>query len=1237
MNASSLSHLVLELTATPRPSETDQGNLFVRLSPRTAWRLASFLFASHGDARTDIVGLSSQVEVPDVDFLPLEIVFNQRAPFDSDETDDATAGGNTITVYASYNGGAPASVAGAKISDDIIELPLDLHPSLRSVLNSTSESVVVSVRPISYAPIAERVTFEPLTISDWEMIEMEASVLEDGGLLNQITIVSPGQVFPLRFGRNLGSLESAAWIRVVDEDVEVLPNEKMDSYVSGRSDASLSSDSDFDSSIDSADDEEENSSESARHHQCVRLMAETEVAVIPKPRMQKDEQLGNDESKEQSQSGEPAYSPSDPLRVQPSSSDIPHAESIAEEAPSLPKPPLGIVCVHPSTMIQLPGYHQCTKTAFHSDENDFPDMELLPPMVVTIRKVDGPHTTKNSSWRNPQNGRDSGDDVVVAIIKSSNCTHVGHLVMHPLLRCQLGVTPLADWVSVQVWSESHVLNSITCVRDGMQKIKISKVTIATSSQKRSVNLCNFPDSHLTFPAYESCRNESSLIDDRLLQDDSCTHLPVFGSGSFIPVEYLRSLGLDGLDQHSHDMLILELSPIAAPLDDSAKKAGCLLTNTSCLAPTITARDLKEHFMMGAKVRVEDSNCELLERGACSLMMPISEESTVGFASAIQSVVRFGRQIFSRPSITENSASFASQLIHNHAIMIAGEEGAGKTHLAMTSASQLSLSDMCSTVYLDCKKLQSTSTSIQIILEQIQESFHDAIHEQPSVLILDDLDALIPNVESSGADGDGSIHRYQLNPAVAVQVKTIVDHFLLLSQHCQQSSMQKSSIESSGVVLICTCCDRDSLSTRYRKSGVFHSFVEVPSFDSPQRARFIHNNMFGDKQVALNRRIPHAIHRLGKDTDGYRPKDLKIVAERIVHVDFLRQSSELSRISTTPDESVREMLEFDIASIMESFSPLSQQLNDVDLNSSSLDWTSIGGLYEAKQSLHDIITHPMRFKSVYDNAPVALPSGVLIYGPPGNGKSFIVPLLAKKSKLNLITCRGPELLDRYIGASEAKVRQLFARATAAAPAIIFFDEFDSLAPQRGSDHTGVTDRVVNQLLTLLDGAERSKKASHIFVVAATSRPDKIDKALLRPGRLEKHIYVGYPESLLEWNSLFSSLLVTRDVDEEVSHLQQCGDLFDCFCKDFRYAQDFSAADMKAVLDTAHLLCVHEILDAHHNGGPRGPATLSKRHIAEAIGGQDPHCCQKIEKCCNAYMHPLGIMKEMRILAIQAGIN
>ena len=187
-------------------------------------------------------------------------------------------------------------------------------------------------------------------------------------------------------------------------------------------------------------------------------------------------------------------------------------------------------------------------------------------------------------------------------------------------------------------------------------------------------------------------------------------------------------------------------------------------------------------------------------------------------------------------------------------------------------------------------------------------------------------------------------------------------------------------------------------------------------------------------------------------------------------------------------------------------------------------------------------------------------------------------------------------------------------------MIFFDEFDSLAPQRGSDNTGVTDRVVNQLLTLLDGAERNKKAGHIFVVAATSRPDKVDKALLRPGRLEKHIYVGYPESISEWNSLLASLFKLRQTDEEVSRLEQSGDLFNSFCKDFSYARDFSAADVKAALDTAHLLSVHDIID--EDDGNEGPVVLEKRHILKAFEQTKPSLLPKDRQMLKSIYNSFG---------------
>ena len=1213
----------LQLTAVPRPSERDRGNLFVRLTPRTAWRLASLLIDD-----SDV-----SEEVHDVDFLPLQIIISQppscHAVLDNDADDDTDNGnaGGSIIIYASYNGGAPATdfVSGYMNKvDDIIELPIDLHPSLQSVFNSTSDPVVVSVRPLSDVPIAERVTFEPLTISDWEMIEMEACMLEDGGLLNQITVVSPGQVFPLRFGGHLGSLESAAWIKVVDEEFcsASSNHQQMDRYASDKSCASSSSfdsDSEFDSSTDADDDDIDKSTRRLHQCQCLRLMAETEVAVIPKPRIKRNELNEDNESNEHASIEEPIFCPSNPLRVQPASSDVSHVCALTGESYSLPNPPLGFVTVHPTTLIQIPGYEQCNKLSCQYDQISEMDLESLPPMVVTMRKAKR-HANEKA--------KDTGcNDVVVGIIQASNSMHKGQIGIHVLLRHQLGVRPFEDWVSVQIWTESHVANSINRVRGGNCKVEITKVSLKATKSKISstTHHWNFPDGynapskqiHDTLQSTcDQCRelgmnrnmHISSSRTANETGNDTNSPAPVFSSSSIIPGVFLQDLGLDWIDEDCSDTFILKLQQGAASTDNNS------LTDNSDLVPIITVKDLKGLTISDVRVEDEGDNdvMEVLNAQNYSTTMSFSNKQTVGFTPTIQHIKQSTRQILS--STPKNAADiFSTKSIYNHAILIIGEEGSGKTHLSVTAVSQLSLADVMPAVYMDCKKLQASSTNIQTILTEIQASFQEAVYKQPSVLVLDDLDSLIPNVESSDAEGDGSIHHQQLNPALAAQVKIIVDHLILQSQYCYRSALHDSCCwtESTGVILLCTCRDKDSLSTRYQASGVFHTMVEVPSLDSHQRAQFLYNNIFGSMPGSSNDRIPHAISRLGKDTDGFRPKDLQIVATRILHLDYLRNFH--CQLPELDKESSSITLQSEISSILEDYSPLSQQLVDIEHNASMMNWESIGGLYKAKQSLHDSIIHPMRFRQVYDHAPMALPTGMLLYGPPGNGKSFIVPLLAKKSKLNLITCRGPELLDRYIGASEAKVRQLFARANAASPCMIFFDEFDSLAPQRGSDHTGVTDRVVNQLLTLLDGAESSsKKASHIFIVAATSRPDKIDKALLRPGRLEKHVYVGYPESLVEWNSLFSSLLESRNVDEEVSHLKQGGeDLFNSFCKDFEYAKEFSAADMKAVLDTAHLLCVHDILDADNmeGGAEHGPAILRKHHILEAFRRTRPSLLPK----------------------------
>ncbi|GIL79881.1 hypothetical protein Vretifemale_9048, partial [Volvox reticuliferus] len=198
------------------------------------------------------------------------------------------------------------------------------------------------------------------------------------------------------------------------------------------------------------------------------------------------------------------------------------------------------------------------------------------------------------------------------------------------------------------------------------------------------------------------------------------------------------------------------------------------------------------------------------------------------------------------------------------------------------------------------------------------------------------------------------------------------------------------------------------------------------------------------------------------------------------------------------------------------------------------WEDVGGLEDVVASLREALLLPVRYRDLVAAAPLRLRTGALLYGPPGCGKTHVVAAavaaVSKIAPVRFLTVKGPELLNKYIGASEAAVRDLFARAAAAAPAVLFFDEFDAIAPPRGHDSTGVTDRVVNQLLTELDGVEGLRG---VVVLAATSRPDLIDAALLRPGRLDRLLFCGPPKGpeqrLAILRALSRRLNLARDVD------------------------------------------------------------------------------------------------------------
>lgn len=175
---------------------------------------------------------------------------------------------------------------------------------------------------------------------------------------------------------------------------------------------------------------------------------------------------------------------------------------------------------------------------------------------------------------------------------------------------------------------------------------------------------------------------------------------------------------------------------------------------------------------------------------------------------------------------------------------------------------------------------------------------------------------------------------------------------------------------------------------------------------------------------------------------------------------------------------------------------------------NVKWEDIGGEFDLKQEIEQAVIWPFKHPEAFKRLGIEPPSGILLYGPPGCSKTLIARALAAQSKLNFLSVKGPELFSKWVGESERAVRELFHRARQVAPTVLFFDEIDAVAVKRGGDSSsGVSDRVLAQLLTELDGLEKS---TGVIVLAATNRPDTLDGAILRPGRLDRILYVPLPD-------------------------------------------------------------------------------------------------------------------------------
>ncbi|KZV94281.1 AAA-domain-containing protein, partial [Exidia glandulosa HHB12029] len=520
-------------------------------------------------------------------------------------------------------------------------------------------------------------------------------------------------------------------------------------------------------------------------------------------------------------------------------------------------------------------------------------------------------------------------------------------------------------------------------------------------------------------------------------------------------------------------------------------------------------------------------------------------------------------------------SFAVSAPSVTGLLVLGRPGSGRTSVAREVARRVQGKTCAHIIYRDMSSLAEDRPSV------IKDAWRDLLDRSrwssPAVLVLDNLDVVV-GAEVEHADSSRQRHLAEL--------------FL---------SLFKGS--KGGVAVIVTAKGTANLHPLLATSHLFgvHLGLKSPGREARREilATLISTHLSTSSHLELDPTEPPNYISLAGTTEGYSVSDLEDLVKRSVGC-AVERACEL-----TPALSARD---FDIA--QRDFVPLA--LRDVQQSGKGdVRWGDIGGLKETRRVLRETLEWPTKYGPIFAGCPLRLRSGLLLYGYPGCGKTLLASAVARECGLNFISVKGPELLNKYIGASEKSVRELFERASAAKPCVLFFDEFDSIAPKRGHDSTGVTDRVVNQMLTQMDGAEG---LDGVYVLAATSRPDLIDPALLRPGRLDKALLCNMPDGN-------ERLEILRVVARKVS-LSPDVDLSDYTTQ----TEGYSGADLQALVYNAHLDAVHETMllpqssDTGSGNGQDGRSVRVKQFGAGELGQKSAAEETALQRRMAAMMNP-----------------